>query len=244
MAAFVSLGLVSLSVLPAQAGILFEETFDTNTTNAPAVYTNLDWSNSPNVNAVTVGVSRLHSYSGGVGYATPLTPFPGDIITVSADIGGGSVNQGLFVGSLFVLYHPGYTGPPKGALRISSLSGGGTLVPNQDVGFVPAAGSTDSSPILHHMELSITAATRTLDITFVDGSPGNTSSPYTYSYNYAVGDYTPGVSLVGWRRGTSGKMYCDNFRVEGADADGAIPEPGTLSLLALGAGLLARRRRE
>ena len=82
--------------------------------------------------------------------------------------------------------------------------------------------------------VSITTATRTLDILFQDGdTPTNTLST---SYTYNVGDYEPGTDLLTVYRSKGGKLWVDNLQV--------TPEPATAALLGLGfAGAWIRRRR-
>ncbi len=211
---------------PASAA-LFEETFDTNTTDAPSLYTNLDW-NSPNVTEVVSQRAHINSSAGGGATVTTPSGYSGSII-LSADVNMAinttSNNVGLIFGNLAVVFHT-----TSGALlRVERVSNSSQrLLNNTNVGFT-TAGSGDGS-VLHHLSVEIDTAAEKLHLTLIDGADAGNVWQHTVDdyLSFDSGDYVPGTSVLGVRRANSGEVWFDNLTVE------AVPEPATLALLGLG----------
>jgi len=138
---------------------------------------------------------------------------------VGADNSGGSYNVGVTIGENNIVFHPGLAG---GAFRVEGPGGFG----NTNVGFTPA------NDVLHLLEIAANGE-GLFEITLVDGAdPNNTFTTSFFNLGSVGGDmgfYRAGPDV--------GIGLFDNFIV-------TVPEPATLSLLALGLLALLRRRRK
>jgi len=197
-------------VVPANAAILFSETFDidvadesTFNSTYPAFTTTLSGT-SPTLEVIG-GVVEAAGDSTTASITVP--GFDEDII-ITADIGAensnGSYNVGLQIGSTNYVFHPGFTTIP-GAFRIESGQS------NTDMGFVPANGT------LHQMQIVQFHDTGLMEITITDGD--NPSNVFTASIN-KPGDVG---GAIGFRRSGStafAGLY-DNLVIQHAAAAAA-----------------------
>jgi hypothetical protein len=155
-------------------------------------------------------------------------------LTVSASIAGdgvvGSSSPGLLIGSLNLMFFPGYTDTGTGT-GIADVRMGGSILQRAHLGFVPSVG-----------------ARYNVSMTILEDS----THTY-YDLNYSIGSYNGTYQAAKADVGSLGKVGC---YMEGGGGDNGyysnftvsqVPEPSTTVLVGIGiAGLLCyawRKRR-
>jgi len=223
-------GLAGLLSNAATATMLYQQTFDTDTSSiAQTVSTYGVTASGFNSAIVQSGKLRLSTPSGSQA-SLVFGTFLGDI-TVTFDTttetdNGNLINTGLRVGDNNYIFHPGYV---NGAFRIDGPGGHG----NVDMGFSP----TNSA--LNHVTVAIDADTGMTSIKIVDG----VDASKIYQETFVDTNYIGGLSVIGLTSGSSGGprfAIFDNFAVS------SVPEPASWAVLLIGLGALgsiARRRR-
>jgi len=207
---------------------MFSETFDLDVANAAQFanpYSDFALSLGSGAIDVTKGIVRMGGPSGGdmTALIPGLVPPGGNLLHIQADVGAtldnGAFNVGLQIGQNNLVFHPGFGG---GAFRVEGPGG----FWNTNMGFTPANG------ILHHLSVDVTA-TGLFTILFTDGLDPSKRFTASFMNSGSVG------GAIGFRRSgpTSELGLYDNLEVD------IVPEPATLSLLALGGLALLRRRR-
>ncbi len=233
--------------------ILFEETFDSANLPASLSYVaDADFAWSVNGShqlfadrsAATRGVATAISTEG---FALPASG-----LLYSADMGtpngadASSYNVGLVFGDYIALFHPGLTGG-GGAFRLVKIEGAidprePALVRNTDMGFVPVQGS------LHRVEAFVVPVAGALSIDVSITGLGTDGETHTFTHSFL--DTSPGFGLgsvgVAMRGGSSPGAgddgFFDNLTVRSTEPT-PIPEPFTLALVGIGAGVIAWRKR-
>jgi len=184
---------VALGAAQVQAGVLFQETFPTDTANTAetvATYTNFTYAGGGNA-YVSGGVLHFSGTRTNNNLRT-TTGFSGDLLIqlqVGKNPGGGSANVGLSVGGNRLVFHPGY-GPLPGAFRVEGPGGFG----NRDMGFVPAPA------VLHQMDVAVNAATGEFTIAVTNA----TNPDQVFAARFTNSGYSPGTDTIGPRRNTGG----------------------------------------
>ena len=175
---------------------------------------------------VVAGVLELSPNPGGNSdQRWSIGSFGAEQLVISAEVGAsagtnpGDFNVGFQIGQNNIVFHPGYGGA---ALRVTGPGGFG----NTNVGFTPALDT------LHLLQIA-TYSTGLFEILLMDRN--NPLNVFQTSFTN-LGSVGGAISLLR-SGGTSGNGLYDNLTVQ------VIPEPGTLSLLALGGAALAARRR-
>ena len=197
----------------------FSEPFGTDTADtATTLATYTDWSRS-----VTGGTASEVVVQSGQVNMSPTGPavftlfdiagFSGDLI-ITADIGAnapgnGSFSVGLSIGDERLVFQPGRQARgTRGFFRVDGPDG----FNNDDMGFLPATN------VLHHVEVTITAATGVVNIQVTDAN----NSANIYAASYTDTNYDPGVTRIGFTiegsvaAATAGATgFYDNFGVTG-----------------------------
>lgn len=220
----------------AEAELIIDETFDTDTPNTATTLTTYPEFTYSGGGAATVVGGQLNLTTSGSGggnrnffFTTPVSP----VVKVEADItknpAGGSFNSGLVIGDNNLIFHPGYGG---GAFRIEGPGGVG----NQNMGFTPAG-----FPTIHQWDLDIDPVTGIVDVEITDGD--NLANVFMFTSNPI---YTPGDRIGFTVEGGGGNLgIFDNLRITD-NTVAVIPEPSTFGLAVLGLlglGWYGRRRR-
>ncbi len=224
--------------LPVAAGVIVEP-FDVATSDVtdgsyPA------FTLTAGTGAVTGGVLRLDGQPGTGLQRFTRSGFSGDL-TISGQIKAatfGVWNVGIEFGNRRFIFHPGYNGLlDDGAFRIEQAASLGTLVPNQDMGFVPSVN------VFHEMELAWSSAANLITVTIKDGT--GVAPDFVYAWTPDAG-FNPfgsiGFTAAGSANKAFGPSFFDNLSISG-DQVLAVPLPATVTLVLAGLGVLAGTRR-
>ena len=189
-----ALGLVLCVALRSRAGaaVLFQETFDTDTTTTAetlAAYPAFTFTGTGTA-AVAGGVLSL-SGTNTTNSLITAAGFAGDLLIqlqVAKNPGGGNANVGLMIGGNRLAFHPGYGG---GAFRVEGNGGFG----NQNMGFNPPGGAG----VFSQMEVVVNATTKQFTIAV----PNASNPEQVYAQRFTNPNYTPGTDRIGPTRNTS-----------------------------------------
>jgi len=197
-----------VGVPSAQAVVVLQETFDTDTTTTAetvATYTDFNYVGG-GTGFVNGGILNL-SGSSTTHHLLTKTGFAGDLLIqlgVGKNPGGGNANVGLAIGGNRLVFHPGYGG---GAFRVEGAGGFG----NQGMGFTPAAGPG----ILHLLEVSLQGATGQFLVTVTN----HDNPEQVFARRFTNAAYQPGVHVMGPTRNSGGGnevgLYDDLVITEG-----------------------------
>lgn len=210
---------MAISAQAGAAAVLYQQSFDTDTTSLAETISTYGFTNDGVSEAVVQSGQALFTPPGGQS-SLNFGTFAGDLV-VSFDAtiqgGPGAINVGLRVGDNNYIFHPTF---PTGAFRIDGPGGGG----NEDMGFTPSASFSQ-------VRVAIDSVSQMTSIRIVNGS--NVFERSFFDANYAAGSSVFGLSVGG-----RGVGLFDNLLVTSA-----VPEPETYALLACGLGLMAAARR-